>query len=87
MNEQNFENFWTKTFWWFDLNVWENDDFDEINEHWIDVFFINFDIISNALNAKYEFFDKMTILKINVDLNICVDIAIKICNFDESKKR
>ena len=88
-NEQNFENFWTKFFWCFDSNVWKDNDFDEINKHWIDMFFINSDTISNALNMKCEYFDKMIASKI-IDSNICFDVAIEISNFyeiDESNEQ
>ena len=41
----------------------------------------------DTLNEKDEIFDEMIVSKINVNLNICFDVTIKICNFDESKKR
>ena len=86
-NEQNSEDFWTKISWCSDSNVWEDDDFDEVNEHWIDVFFIDFDTVSDALDERCKIFDEMIVSKIIVDSNICFDVAIEIsnsCEIDET---
>ena len=50
-NEQMFEVFWTKISWNFDSNV-RDDDFDEIKKHWIDLFFFDFDTVSNVWTEK-----------------------------------
>ena len=86
-SEQNFESFWTETSWWLDSNVWKDDDFGEIDEHWVDVFFTNFDTISDALDMRYRFFGELTVSKIVTYQNFCFDVAVEISSFSESKKR
>ena len=83
-NELMIENFWMKIFWCSDSNVWKDDNFNEITKHWIDLFFFYFDTFSDVKTEKCVFSCEMIALKINVDLNICFDVAIKICNSDES---
>ena len=86
-DEQNSEDFWTEISWCSDSNVWEDDDFDEVNEHWVDVFFIDSDTVSDALDERCEIFDEVIVSKIIVDSNICFDVAIKIsnsCEVDET---
>ena len=41
-NKQNSEDFWTEISWNSDSND-RNDDFDEIEKHWVDLFFFDFD--------------------------------------------
>ena len=78
------EDFWIEIFWCFDSNVWKNDDFNEITKHWIDLFYFDVDTFFDVWIEKCVLFCKMTVLKMNVDLNICFDVAIKICNSNES---
>ena len=84
-NEQMFENSWTKIIWNSDSNV-ENDDFDEIKKHEIDLFSFEFDTISDVWIEKCVFFCEMIVLKINVDSNICFDVAIETCNSNETNE-
>ena len=81
-SEQNFENFWIKISWYSDSNVW-NDDFDEIKKHWIDSFFFDSDTVFDVWIEKWKLSCEMTISKINVDLNICFDVAIEIDDFSD----
>ena len=74
------KSFWIKTFWRSDSNVWEENDFDEVIEHWVDLFFIDFDTIFDALDERCELFDEVTVSKIMTDSNFCFDVAIKISN-------
>ena len=50
-NEQMFENSWKEISWNSDSNV-RDDDFDEIKKHWIDLFFFDFDTVSNVWTEK-----------------------------------
>ena len=86
-NEQMFENFWTDVFRCSDSNVWKNEnDRNKIVNHWIDLFFIDSDTISDAINEKCNFFDKMIIRKIITNSNFCFDVAIEICNSNETNE-
>ena len=86
-NEQIFENFWTNVFRCSDSNVWKNEnDRDKIVNHWIDLFFINFDTISDAINEKCDFFDEIIVSKIIAISKFCFDVAIKICNSNETNE-
>ena len=84
-NEQMFKVSWTEISWSSDSNV-RDDDFDEIKEHSIDSFFFDSDTVPNVWTERWIISCKMIISKINVDSNICFDVAKEICNSDETNE-
>ena len=80
-NEHDSEDFRTEISWYSDSNVWEDDDLDEINEHWVDVFFIDSDTVFDALDERCEIFDEVIVSKILTHSNFCFDVAVKISDF------
>ena len=68
---------------WNNINVWKDDNFDDIIKHWVNIFFFDFDTISSVLKKRCELFDEKIVSKIMTNSNFWFDVAIKILNFCE----
>ena len=69
------EDFWIEISWCFDSNVWEDDDFNEVTKHWVDLFFFDSDTFSDVWTERCVLSCEMIVLKMNADSNICSDVA------------
>ena len=78
------EDFWIEISWCFDSNVWEDDDFNEVTKHWVDLFFFDSDTFSDVWTERCVLSCEMIVLRMNADSNICFDVVIWTCNSDES---